>query len=86
MDTPTKSTGRMKAVRPCVVHIRTKTEAEYVFPDIDKDSVHRVISLQVYSATSLTLTNISGACLVVPIRIIDTIAVDGEILWKAPPS
>lgn len=80
------SSQSLRPVRPCVVGILTKTGSHYEFPDIDKGEIHKVLSSQVYSAGNLTLVNISGACLTLPIRIIDTIAIDGEVTWRAPSS
>lgn len=78
------STGSMQAVRPCSIQITTKTGAVYVFPDFPKEEVFRVLGSQVFSDRDLTLTNISGACLVISLRIVETITADGEVVWKAP--
>jgi len=78
------STGSMAAVRVCSVEITTKTGAVYLFPDFPKDDIFKTLSSQVFVDGDLTLTNISGACLVIALRIVETITANGEIIWKAP--
>ena len=72
------------AVKPCVVTLVTKTGARHVFPDMDKNQIFRLLGAQLYSASGLTLVNISGTCLVIATRIIETIELDGEVSWRAP--
>lgn len=78
------STGSMQAVRICSIEITTKTGAVYVFPDFPKDEIFRVLSSQVFASGDLTLTNVSGACLVIALRIVEKVTADGEVVWKAP--
>ena len=34
--------------------------------------------------TQLTITNVSGACIVIPYRIIKLIRIAGTIMWEGP--
>lgn len=54
------------------VHIETLEGVTYVFPDMDKDVLERIMGNELTwkGLGALTLVNISGACLVVPTRII----------------
>lgn len=75
------------------VVINTSLDARYVLPDVDGrqglDLVRRFE--KVFSQTQLTLVNASGACLTMPTRLIDRIAVhlDSEstrplLEWRRP--
>lgn len=71
-----------------VVGIETTLGAHYTFPDMEK-SIFEMVLAQDESwlrLGSLALTNTSGACLVLPTRIIQKVTVDGEIRWKAYPA
>lgn len=84
MEPPRKySTGSFAAVGPCVVGIATKTGSRYEFPDMSKSEVFKILGPQLFGANDLILVNISGACITIPIRIIDSIAIDGEVTWRA---
>jgi hypothetical protein len=84
-EPPRRPTSKgFPAVKPCVVTIITKTGAKHVFPDMDKNQIFRLLGTQLYSAGDLTLVNVSGTCLVIATRIIETIELDGEVSWKAP--
>ncbi len=70
-------------VRPCTVGIHTKTGGRYEFPEMDKIEVFKVLGPQLYGTDDLVLTNLSGATLTIPVRSIDSIAIDGEVSWRA---
>ena len=66
--------------------IRTTSGAVYEFPDYTQrlsDMVGGAMDVAQRTGT-LTLTNISHACLVIPLRIIQQIEVDGEVQWASP--
>lgn len=64
--------------------ILTSLDAEYVLPDMPEKSIEELIkSPNLHGFPSLSLVNQSGACLIIPTRIIKTISVDGEIRWRA---
>lgn len=77
------SSTSFQAIRPCTVGIETKTGARYSFPDMSRDEVFKVLGPQLLGASNLTLVNISGACLTLPMRIISAIAIDDEVTWRA---
>lgn len=77
------SSTSFQAVRPCVVGIETKTGSRYTFPDMSRDDLFKVLGPQLLGAGTLTLVNISGACLTVPLRIISAIAIDDEVAWRS---
>jgi len=62
------------------VEFRTSLEAVYLFPDVPTSVVDRLISDFNYTV-QVTLINVSGACLVVPARIVTTILVGGVQRW-----
>lgn len=67
-----------------VCTIETRLGAVYQFPDIDdKIEIPRGAGLN-KALTNLTLVNISGACLVLPWRIIKSIKLDEEVVWTGP--
>jgi len=78
------------------VSIETFEGATYTFPDMDKDIFEKVLGHDdVWRRLgSLALTNVSGACLVIPTRVIKVISVKtksdpwegGEIKWMASPA
>lgn len=80
------STGTFKAVQPCTVGIATKTGSRYDFPDMSKPEIFKVIGPQLFRSENMVLVNISGACLTIPVRIIDSIAIDGEVTWRSGES
>lgn len=67
------------------VTIVTKLEETYLFPDMARGEIERVIveDWAIPSGT-LTLVNVSQACLVIPIRIIRTIKINDEVKWSSP--
>jgi HD-like signal output (HDOD) protein len=68
-----------------VVIINTRLKETYRFPDMTRREIERVIAEDWALPTgTLTLVNISQACLVLPIRIIAEVFVDGVKKWSAP--
>lgn len=70
------------------VYIETLEGASYSFPDMDKEKLEQLLGNDsTWKALgSLVLVNASGACLVVPTRIIKTIALNPDFvdaLWTA---
>lgn len=64
--------------------LTTFLEAEYVLPDVPDKTIEELIkSPSLHGFTTLSLVNQSGACLMLPSRIIKTVAVDGEVRWRA---
>ncbi len=67
------------------VMVVTELGAEYHFPDVLRSQIEPLlVSDTLHGFTQLTVINQSGACLVIPKRIIKTIALDGEIKWRTP--
>jgi hypothetical protein len=71
-----------------LVDIETTLGVHYTFPDMDRSIFEKVVANDSVwrSLGSIVLTNASGACLVVPSRIIQTIKIDGEVWWKTSPA
>jgi hypothetical protein len=65
-----------------VVTIVTRLGETYRFPDMTREAIERAIDEDWSLTGSLTLTNISHACLVIPIRIIDSVLINGEKKWS----
>jgi hypothetical protein len=67
------------------VSIETFEGASYVLPDMDGRIFEKVLLHEEMwkRLSSFTISNVSGACLVVPMRIIKDIRVDGEVKWTA---
>jgi len=66
------------------VQVKTTQHSHYVFPDVAREAVERVLAENLAASRNLTLVNASGAALVLPTRIIGAVHVDGELRWKAP--
>lgn len=67
--------------------LTTSLGAEYVLPDMPEKTVEELIkSPNLHGFSSLSLVNQSGACLIIPVRTIETITVDGEIKWRTFPA
>lgn len=67
------------------VAVTTELGAVYNFPDMLKSHVDAlVMSPNLHGFAQITFVNQSTACLIIPARIIKTIAVDGEIKWRCP--
>lgn len=65
------------------VSIETTLGALYVFPDMNRRTLEQMIDdEEIFLHGDLTLANISRAVLVIPIRIIKTLSIAGEIKWK----
>lgn len=77
------------------VEIETTLGEKYLFPDMDIRVFEKVVAQEEMwrKLGSLALSNISGACLVIPTRIIKEISVVEagvlhgvkKVLWKASP-
>lgn len=62
-----------------VVGIDTQLGAHYIFPDVPRKTIEDLlITGGLHTFTQLSIVNASGAALVIPTRIIQTIYVDGE--------
>lgn len=67
------------------VKIVTELGAEYVFPDVLKETMDALLSSDtLHGFAQISLVNQSAACLVIPRRIIKTISVNGEVRWACP--
>ena len=61
----------------------TELGAWYTFPDVDMAEIIRLVQSMPISLAQLTVVNASGACLVVPVRIITYVANgDRSVVWK----
>jgi hypothetical protein len=66
------------------VQIETRLGAIYIFPDVAEDIRFPSGSGLDANVTSLTITNMSGACLVVPYRIVKKVRFDDAVVWEGP--
>lgn len=67
------------------VTITTELGAVYEFPDMFLHVLEALtLSPTLNGFAQISLVNASSACLVMPTRIIKTIAADGEIKWRCP--
>lgn len=64
------------------VILETELGATYVFPDVVK-AVATNFAESFKPTGNVTLVNVSGACLVLPSRLVVKITVGEEVLWKA---
>lgn len=67
------------------LEIETRLGSKYLFPDVAEGIKLPTGAGLDSNMTQLTITNASGACLVIPFRIIKLIRADGTILWEGPP-
>jgi hypothetical protein len=71
-----------------LLQLQTKSGATYVFPDMDVDAVKKILPeagrLPAEDTSSLILTNITGAVLVVPLRVVACVLLDNEVVWASP--
>ena len=66
------------------ITITTQLGAVYELPDVPEATIAELLkSPNLHGFPSLSLINQSQACLVIPTRIIATIAVAGEVRWRA---
>jgi len=70
------STNRLSKVR-----VETTLGSNYVFPDVDPVEMDRFFITLRSSYHSLTLSNVSRSCLVVPLRIVKAVYVDDVKKW-----
>ena len=71
----------MKAVS---IRVETTLGAVYEFPDVDPTQVTKGHLDFWVTVGSITLANISNACLIVPFRIVAALYIDGEKKWPFP--
>lgn len=64
------------------VTIETRMGAVYQFPDMTRGSVDKLLRDNIAFQGDIILSNISRATLVLPTRIIKTLAIDGEVKWR----
>jgi len=64
------------------VSIETVLGARYEFPDVSRRVVEDVITNELALVGNLTLVNVSHAALVLPVRIIKILAINGEVKWR----
>jgi len=62
------------------VEFWTSLDAIYIFPDVDEAELLRLVS-GFHHAGQVTLVNVSGACLVLPSRIVTKIFIGGIEKW-----
>ena len=72
----------------CTVSIRTTLGDEYTFPAMDRQALGKVLpqgsNKMPANTPTLAMVNASMSVLSVPLRIIETIYVDGETWWACP--
>lgn len=75
-----------RAPRLVEVAFETILGARYVFPDMNAEMFKAVCldRIEHLRDVNLTLVNVSQACLVMPVRIIKKILVNGEERWTRP--
>lgn len=67
------------------VEIESDLGAHYKIPDCSWKLLWQLTrSESLHGFPSLSLVNVSQACLVIPTRIIKTISANGQILWRSP--
>ena len=62
------------------VELHTTLGAIYKFPDVDEGELDRFVR-DFRNSGQVTLSNVSGACLVLPARIVKTILIGGVERW-----
>lgn len=71
------------------VVVTTREGSVYVLPDMDKHALKSILprdNRMPSDMPALAMCNVSFAVLTLPFRIVDHVAVDGDILWKNPTS
>jgi hypothetical protein len=69
------------------VTIKTRQGSEYCFPDVPRATLATMINQRGWDASgSVLIVNLSGACLSVPLRIVDTLSYDGAVKWTGSPA
>ena len=88
----------MEEIQLVTVEIETTQGSIYEFPDMDKRILEKSLAQDEMwrKLGSVALSNASGACLVVPVRIIkqicllrfnaETLMTEAKILWEASPA
>ena len=66
----------------CEVTFETTLGARYVFPDVDLVEMEQLASFFPAHHSSLTISNVSKACLVVPIRVLQSFSINGVERWR----
>lgn len=64
------------------ITIKTKTNAVYVFPDVDPFLLRHDIQHISSDSQNLTILNASTAFLIVPVRIIASVKIGEEEIWN----
>jgi len=64
------------------VTIETTLGARYEFPDMSRRIVEGLITDELALLGNLTLVNVSQAVLVIPLRIVKVLAINGEVKWR----
>jgi hypothetical protein len=64
------------------VRIETTLGAHYSFPDMQRAMLEFLLKEDLGLDGNLVLTNVSQAVLVVPVRIIKTLSINGEVKWR----
>ena len=64
------------------ITIETFLGATYVFPDMSRAEIDRLLKDNIAFHGDLTLSNVGRAVLLLPIRIIKTLSVEGEVKWR----
>lgn len=68
----------------CCASFETTLGETYSFPDMDSGELDKLANYFPEGHSSITLSNVSGACLVIPVRIIKAFYVDGVERWHRP--
>lgn len=65
------------------VEVDTTLGVKYVFPDMEGEIIEQALR-NIGAHSTLTLVNQSTACLVLPVRILQTVRVGGVEKWRRP--
>lgn len=79
MNQPSSIPPSVELVR---VTIETTLGAIYEFPDMPRAELDRLLKDNIAFQGDLTLSNVSRAVLLLPTRIIKTLAINGEVKWR----
>lgn len=65
----------------CQVTVKLKGGSQHEFPDMSENEVTKVLRFLGSDVTTLSMVNIHGACLTMPMRVVQSIVVNGRVLW-----